>query len=123
MANLLRLKKINARVNEREFPFVVQVAVPDAGFECTLDAINAWHCYSKYKQRRGQRQRVGEREYWRWCFEGLEVAKSFRLRFGGQLMPLAVRRVETQRDRVRQPLSADRFGQINPERAVETKQT
>lgn len=92
MANLLRMKKVTARVNEREFPFVVQVAVPDGGFEFTLDAINAWHCYSRSKQRRGQRYRVGEREYWSWCFDGLEIAKSFRHRFGGEIMPVTIRR-------------------------------
>jgi len=91
MANLLRLKKIKARSNEAAFPFVVQIAVPDGGFGCTLDAINAWHCYSKNRQRRGQRQRVGVREYWSWCFEGLEIAKQFRQRFGGEIMPVTIR--------------------------------
>ncbi|MGA7790289.1 MAG: hypothetical protein WCA56_19240 [Xanthobacteraceae bacterium] len=91
MANLLRMKKVTARVNEREFPFVVQIAVPDGGFECTLDAINAWHCYSKNKQRRGPRHRDGEQEFWRWCFDGLEIAKSFRQRFGGEIMPVTLR--------------------------------
>jgi hypothetical protein len=92
MANLLRMKKVTARVNEREYPFVVQVAVPDGGFECTLEAINAWHGYSRSKQRRGQRYRVGEQEFWSWCFDGLEIAKSFRHRFGGEIMPVKVRR-------------------------------
>jgi hypothetical protein len=41
-------------VNERDFPFVVKIAVPDGGFECTLDAINAWHHYSRNPQYRGQ---------------------------------------------------------------------
>ena len=122
MANLLRLKKVTARVNERDFPFIVQVAVPDGGFECTLDAINAWHCYSKNRQRRGQRHRVDQQEYWRWCFEGLEVAKSFRLRFGGELMPLAVRRAETQRVRNKQPVPDRKSRKIPPEWAAEMKQ-
>lgn len=91
MANLLRLKKIKARSNEAAFPFVVQIAVPDGGFGCTLDAINAWHCYSKNRQRRGQRQRIGVREYWSWCFEGLEIAKEFRQRFGGEILPVTIR--------------------------------
>lgn len=99
MANLLRLKKIKARSNEAAFPFVVQIAVPDGGFGCTLDAIYAWHCYSKNRQRRGQRQRVGAQEYWTWCFEGLEIAKEFRHRFGGEILPMTVRaRPERRRD-------------------------
>jgi hypothetical protein len=91
MANLLRLKKIKARSNETAFPFVVQIAVPDGGFGCTLDAINAWHRYSKNRQRRGQRQRVDMQDYWSWCFEGLEIAKEFRQRFGGEILPVTVR--------------------------------
>lgn len=92
MANLLRLKKIKARSNEAAFPFVVQIAVPDGGFGCTLDAINAWHCYGKNRQRRGQRQRIGMQDYWSWCFEGLEIAKEFRQRFGGEILPVTIRR-------------------------------
>ena len=92
MANLFRMKKVTARVNERNYPFVVHVAVPDGGFECTLDAINAWHCYSGSKQRRGQRHRMGDQEFWSWCFDGLEIAKAFRHRFGGEIVPVTVRR-------------------------------
>ena len=83
--------KTYARVNERKFPFVVQIAVPDGGFGCTLDAINAWHFYSKNGQRFGQRQDVGEQQFWRWCFATREVAELFKLRFGGEMVPLVVR--------------------------------
>lgn len=111
MANLLRLKKVKARSNEAAFPFVVQIAVPDGGFGCTLDAINAWHCYSKNRQRRGQRQRVGEREYWSWCFEGLEIAKQFRQRFGGEILPVTIRpRPERRRDGASAILPTASFG-------------
>jgi hypothetical protein len=111
MANLLRLKKIKARSNEAAFPFVVQIAVPDGGFGCTLDAINAWHCYSKSRQRRGQRQRLGGQEYWTWCFEGLEIAKQFRQRFGGEIMPVAIRPCPERRsDATTRLAPAGRFG-------------
>lgn len=110
MANLLRLKKIKARSNEAAFPFVVQIAVPDGGFGGTLDAINAWHCYNKSPQRRGQRQHNGARDYWSWCFEGLEVAKRFRQRFGGQIMPVNIRLRPERRDEAMPPLAtAARF--------------
>lgn len=96
MAHPFQMKKTMARVNERDFPFVVQIAVPDGGFGCALDAINAWHYYSKNKQRQGRRHYAGEQEFWRWCFGGLEIAKSFRHRFGGEIMPVTVRRVAEQ---------------------------
>jgi hypothetical protein len=63
MGNLSRRKNISAYVNERNFPFVVQIAVPENGFGPKLDAINAWHRYSKNKQRRGRPQSLGERKF------------------------------------------------------------
>lgn len=116
MANLFRLKKIKARNNEAAFPFVVQIAVPDGGFGCTLDAINAWHCYGKNRQRRGQRQRLGEREYWSWCFEELEIAKEFRQRFGGEILPTTVRtQAARRRDGVAAKFPPTTYGAVAPE--------
>jgi hypothetical protein len=86
-----RLKTTTARASRSEPPFVVQLVVPDGGFGCTLDAINAWHRYSKNIQRRGPPQQLGERLFWNWCFEGLEIAKSFRHRFGGEIVPMTIR--------------------------------
>jgi hypothetical protein len=54
MANFLRMKKVAAHANELEFPFVVQIVVPDGGFDWTFNAINAWHHYSRHPQRRGR---------------------------------------------------------------------
>jgi hypothetical protein len=86
-----RLKTTAARASRSKFPFVVQIVVPDGGFGCTLGAINAWHRYSKTIQRRGPPQPLGERVFWNWCFEGLEIAKVFRHRFGGQIVPITIR--------------------------------
>jgi hypothetical protein len=86
MGNLSRKRNLAAYVNERNFPFVVQIAVPDDGFGLKLDAINAWHRYSNNKQRRGRPQSLGERKFWRWCFKDFETADKFRTRFGGEVM-------------------------------------
>jgi hypothetical protein len=75
-----------ARSNERHFSFVVQIAVPKGGFGPTLDAINAWHHYSRVQQRNGQRQRIEEQDFCRWCFEDVKTADIFRQRFGGEIM-------------------------------------
>lgn len=91
MANLLRKDKMKALTDERDFPFVVQIAVPDGGFGCTLDAINAWHFYSRIRQRRGRHQHIGKQEFRHWCFEGIEIATAFRQRFGGEIMPATIR--------------------------------
>lgn len=90
MGNLFRKRKMASRINERKFPFIVQVPVPDGGFGATLDAINAWHCYSKHRQRRGHRQHLGEQHFWRWCFESVEVAERFQRRFGGEIVHLVI---------------------------------
>jgi hypothetical protein len=111
MANFLRTRKRKLRVNERDFPFVVQIAVPDGGFGCMLDAVNAWHRYSNSRQRRGPRQIAGEQEVWSWCFDGLEIAKSFRQRFGGEIVPATIRRrTERRRDGAPQKPAASTFG-------------
>jgi hypothetical protein len=94
MGNLSRKRNLAAYVNERNFPFVVQIAVPDDGFGSRLDAINAWHLYSKNKQRRVQPQSIGEKKFWRWCFKDFETAEKFRLRFGGEVLSGPFRRVD-----------------------------
>jgi len=91
MANTHRSKQTPARFNERHFPFVVQIAVPDGGFGCRLDAINAWHFYSGNRQRQARPQSIGEQQFWRWCFENWEVAETFRQRFGGEMVPMVMR--------------------------------
>jgi hypothetical protein len=96
MGNLSRKRNIAAYVNERNFPFVVQIPVPDDGFGSRLDAINAWHRYSKNKQRRGRPQSLGEKKFWRWCFKEFESADKFRQRFGGEVVSGLVRRVDRQ---------------------------
>jgi hypothetical protein len=90
--NAFRKRKMTMPVNERKFPFIVQIAVPDGGFGYKLDGINAWHHYSRNKQRQGKRQTIGGQEYRRWCFESLECAEMFRRRFGGEIVPVIVRR-------------------------------
>jgi hypothetical protein len=102
MTNLPRVKKVTVRVNERDFPFVVQIAVPDGpfvvqiavpdgGFECALGAINAWHRYSRNLQYRGPPYHIGEQEFRSWRFAGLEIAEAFRHRFGGEILPVTTR--------------------------------
>jgi hypothetical protein len=97
MPSPVRMKKTTPRLRQGRPLFVVQIAVPDGGFRCTLDAVNAWHHYNNNAQRRGRPQRLGEREFWTWCFEGLEIAKSFRHRFGGEIVPVTIQRVPERR--------------------------
>jgi hypothetical protein len=87
MGNLSKKRNLAAYVNERNFPFIVQIAVPEGGFGSKLDAINAWHRYSKNNQRRGRPQSLGEKRFWRGCFKDFETADKFKQRFGGEVVP------------------------------------
>jgi hypothetical protein len=48
----LRKGEITARMNERDFPHIVELALPSGGFGRTLDAMYAFH------SRQGTRQRT-----------------------------------------------------------------
>jgi hypothetical protein len=87
MGHSSRKRKTTVRVGARRWPFLVQIAVPEAGFGLKLDAINAWHRYTKIKQRRAQPHQAGPKKFGRWCFETLESAERFKERFGGEIVP------------------------------------
>ncbi len=113
MADLLRMREMRVRVSERDFPFVVQITVPDGGFECTLGAVNAWRHCNGATQRRRPHYHAGEHEFWGWCFDGLEIAKAVRQRFGGEILPVAVRvRADRRPDRVSQVPDAGRSARV-----------
>ena len=86
MPNSCQKGKVTVRLNEGDFPFIVQIAVPYGGFVCVLDAINAWHRYSRNPQYREQPRHIGELEFRSWRFEDLEIATAFRHRFGGEIL-------------------------------------
>ena len=100
MPSPMRMTETATRVRQSKFPFVVRMANPDGGFGCALFAGNAWHRSSKNTRRRSGPRCLGEREFWTWCFEGLEIAKSFRHRFGGQIVPLTIQRVPARQSRI-----------------------
>lgn len=122
MADVIRMSKTTVYLKERDFPFVVRVAIPDGGFECTLGAIKAWHHHHGSPERRGQRRLAGEQEFWRWCFDGLEIAKAVRQRFGGQILPVAMRlRTGRRPDGVSPTFAAGKSAHGRGQRAAEVK--
>jgi hypothetical protein len=72
-----------ARMNERDFPHIVELAVPERGFGTTLHAIHDFHRDRGLESRRGRRQRRGEQEFVRWCFIDPADAAAFADQFGG----------------------------------------
>ena len=106
MASSARMKDRVAGGKRGEFLFVAHVAAPDGGFGRGFDAANQLNRHVNNFQRRGHPQRVAGREFCSWCLEGLEIAKSLRHRFGGQIVPIMVRPIPQRRDAALQTSAA-----------------
>jgi hypothetical protein len=106
MPSSARMKEATAGGKRGEFLFVVHVAAPDGGFGRSLDAVNEWHRHGINTQHRSRPQRLAGREFCSWCREGLEIAKSLRHRFGGQIVPVTVHPVPPRRRDAASQISA-----------------
>ena len=106
MPSSARMKERAASGKRGEFLFIVHVAAPDGGFGRTLDAVNPLNRRGSDIQRRWQPQRLAGRNFCSWCQEGLEIAKSLRHRFGGQIVPVTVQPVPRRRDAASQTSAA-----------------
>jgi hypothetical protein len=83
-----RKGEITARMNERDFPHIVELALPDGGFGTRLDEFEAFHRLRGIRSARGTRQRRDEQEFVRWCFASVIDADDFAQQFGGTLIQL-----------------------------------
>ena len=81
-----RKGEITARMNERDFPNIVELALPSGGFGRTLDAIYDLHRLRGIQSRNGRRQRRDEQEFVRWCFASAIDADDFAQQFSGTLV-------------------------------------
>jgi len=72
--------------NERDFPHLVELALPPEGFRDVLLQIDAFHRDRHIPVRRG-RSRYGVKPlYIRFCFPDAATADAFRNRFGGECL-------------------------------------
>ena len=69
--------------NERDFPHLVELALPPEGFRSVLLEIDALHRERRIPVRRGRNRHEVERVYIRFCFPDAATAEAFRNRFGG----------------------------------------
>jgi hypothetical protein len=81
-----------ARFNERGFPHIVEIALPDRRFRNMLHDIEAFHHERGIERRRGRCRSRNDQEYVRWCFEDPTHANEFVKRFGGQRVALPAER-------------------------------
>jgi hypothetical protein len=78
--------------NERDFPHLVELALPPESFRDVLVQIDAFHRDRHIPVRRG-RSRYGVKPlYIRFCFPDDATAGAFRNRFGGECLTHAQRR-------------------------------
>jgi hypothetical protein len=72
------------QTNERDFPHLVELALPPEGFRDVLLQIGAFHRERRIPVRRG-RSRYGVKPFYvRFCFPDADTADAFRNRFGGE---------------------------------------
>jgi len=73
--------------NERDFPHLVELALPPEGFRDVLLQIDAFHRERRIPVRRGRsRQTRSTNFYIRFCFPDAATADAFRNRFGGRVL-------------------------------------
>jgi hypothetical protein len=79
-----RGKPLKPLINESQYPYVVELAVPDTGLEIELNRqIVGFHKSRRIQPRHGRRIMRDNQTYSRWCFSDLPTARAFLEQFGG----------------------------------------
>lgn len=88
-----------ARMNERDFPHVVEIAIEPRRSQDDyrawgerLDAMLQWHHDRGVPIIRGSSRREEQKnyeyvEYFRWCYADAATADAFNTEFGGEIVP------------------------------------
>jgi hypothetical protein len=72
--------------NERDFPHLVELALPPEGFRDVLLQIDAFHGERRIPVRRGRSRYEVKPFYIRFCFPDSVIADAFCDRFGGEYL-------------------------------------
>src|SRR5262249_10616458 len=81
-----RKREITGLANERDFPDLVELAVPPGGFRSVFLEIDTFHRDRRIPVRRGRSRHEAEQSYIRFCFPDAATADAFRNRFGGECL-------------------------------------
>src|SRR5262249_56393798 len=73
-------------MNERDFPHLVELALPPGGFRSVVLEIDAFHRERRIPVLRGQSRHEVKQFYIRFCFPDTATADEFRNRFGGECL-------------------------------------
>ena len=72
--------------NERNFPHLVELALPLGPFRSVFLEIDAFHRERRMPVRRGRSRHEVKQVYIRFCFPDAAIADAFRNRFGGECL-------------------------------------
>jgi len=81
-----RKREILGLRNERDFPHLVELALPPEGFRSVLLEMDAFHRERRIPVRRGRSRHEVKQVYIRFCFPDAGTAEAFRSRFGGECL-------------------------------------
>ena len=81
-----RKREIVGLMNERDFPHIVELALPPGPFGSVVLEIDAFHREQRILVRRGQSRHEAKQSYIRFCFSDAATADGFRNRFGGECL-------------------------------------
>jgi hypothetical protein len=78
-----RKGEITAGMNERDYPHLVELALPAGGFRATTEKIFAFHSERSIQMRRGRGRNDDGQFFVTFCFADPRHADAFQDRFGG----------------------------------------
>ena len=73
-----RKREIIGLRNERDFPHLVELALPPGGFRSVFLEIDAFHRERRIPVRRGRSRREVKQVYIRFCFPDAAIADAFQ---------------------------------------------
>ena len=81
-----RKREIVGLTNERDFPYLVELALPPGPFRSVFLEFDAFHRERHMPVRRGRSRHEAEQSYIRCCFPDTATAAAFRNRLGGECL-------------------------------------
>ena len=76
----------SGKVIARDFPSIVEIAVPAGGLGKQLNAMHAFHNQRGIQVARIRHRHEDDRDFLLWCFARRAIAEEFAAEFGGNLM-------------------------------------
>ena len=106
-----RKGEVTARMNERDYPYIVELPLPSGGFRSQSDDMLAFHRQRGIEPRRGRGWHDDEQYYVRYCFAEPAHADAFCEQFGGKRL----RHSRTRREHTTgRPTTASIFARVGP---------